>query len=123
MCEQGILHRDISAGNILLSSLDSKGFLTDLEFAQFDSETVVVKTTTRVEPIARHSGSSNFTEAATRTHTKFDVVVPRGAAISVRRYTLSSHNHTNLSCSPTGHRPVHGLRNLGRSDVQPAGHA
>lgn len=38
LCQQGILHRDISAGNILLAvgvaEEGKEGFITDLEFAR-----------------------------------------------------------------------------------------
>jgi serine/threonine protein kinase len=43
LTDQGILHRDISAGNVLLTKTQNallRGFITDLEFARIASSTV-----------------------------------------------------------------------------------
>jgi serine/threonine protein kinase len=43
LCNAGILHRDISAGNVLLSKANTapfRGFITDLDFAHIKKETI-----------------------------------------------------------------------------------
>jgi len=89
LCKQGVLHRDISAGNVLLSAVPDaepghEGFITDLEFARITTPALttanIVKT--QVPPVLHPSGK--YTELTTRSHTRFETVpVPRGAAMSV----------------------------------------
>lgn len=75
LCEQGILHRDISAGNILLAAGSSappgcEGFITDLEFAW--TETVI--------------GPSNLSP-----ETALSVPAQRGAAITGTLQFMAMH--------------------------------
>ena len=51
LCDIGILHRDISAGNILLAANQQtqlKGFITDLEFAHIESSTIMPQVTQKI---------------------------------------------------------------------------
>ncbi|KAF9457835.1 hypothetical protein BDZ94DRAFT_1202158 [Collybia nuda] len=87
--EQGILHRDISIGNVLLSDNDqpepgAEGFITDLDFAGISE---VSRTVTTEVP---YSGQKNpehrnlpATESGVRKHTKFfSEPAQRGAAMT-----------------------------------------
>ncbi|KAH9942890.1 hypothetical protein B0H21DRAFT_810613 [Amylocystis lapponica] len=88
LTEQGILHRDISAGNVLLSAAAQpenghEGFITDIEFAYFSrpSIEIAVTKTIAVAPVVGPRGI--LTKPTTQTHTSFDTVsVKRGAAIT-----------------------------------------
>ncbi|KAH9943569.1 hypothetical protein B0H21DRAFT_492197 [Amylocystis lapponica] len=88
LTEQGILHRDISAGNVLLSAAAQpenghEGFITDIEFAHFSQPSVkaAVTKTIAVAPVVGPSGV--LTEPTIRTHTIFYTVsVKRGAAMT-----------------------------------------
>ncbi|KAF8971192.1 hypothetical protein BDZ97DRAFT_1914201 [Flammula alnicola] len=93
LCAQGILHRDISAGNVLLTKTENptlRGFITDLEFARIDSPTLSkpqVTTTNTVGPVNRYGDRGNVlfrTQPTTRTHITFEstVTVKRGAGIT-----------------------------------------
>lgn len=87
---QGILHRDISAGNVLLGTGNRYGFVMDLEFAHHACSSLDTKTV--IEPMRRPGGG--ITEQTTRTHTKFDnVSVKRGAVmtVSVASTNVSTH--------------------------------
>ncbi|KAH9896113.1 hypothetical protein C8Q73DRAFT_643700 [Cubamyces lactineus] len=75
LAEQKILHRDISAGNILLAEdllrQESAGFLTDLDFARLESD-IEVKITETVSPPRGYGAiPSHLHGPSTRTHTKF----------------------------------------------------
>ncbi|KAF8191385.1 hypothetical protein BJ912DRAFT_925336 [Pholiota molesta] len=61
LCEQGILHRDISAGNIMLpaetpSEAGAEAFLMDLEFAHIKRSSLDTTTTTVVPPVRAPGG-------------------------------------------------------------------
>lgn len=78
---QGILHRDVSAGNMLLSidpnaNDDNAGFITDIEYALVADEVIVLP----VEPVRGPDG--RMTLPTTRTLTKFRPV-KHGAAMMV----------------------------------------
>ncbi|KAF8072224.1 hypothetical protein FPV67DRAFT_1623110 [Lyophyllum atratum] len=56
LCDQGILHRDISAGNVLLtdnSDVSFRGFITDLEFARIESSSLAKPLTGTAQFMAR----------------------------------------------------------------------
>ena len=85
MYAQGILHRDVSAGNILLSCEKSpktghEGFLMDVEYAHIAQSSVGVETKMHVAPVRGPGGM--MMPATTRTHTKF-TPIKRGAAMTV----------------------------------------
>ncbi|KIL53879.1 hypothetical protein M378DRAFT_201229, partial [Amanita muscaria Koide BX008] len=93
LCDQGILHRDISAGNVLLTKTQNtplRGFLTDLEFARIASSTLSkprVIVTSVIGPQNRYDDRGRVvskTEPTTRTHTTFEstVTVKRGAGMT-----------------------------------------
>ncbi|GBE88090.1 hypothetical protein SCP_1203190 [Sparassis crispa] len=86
--KQGILHRDVSAGNVMLPQQPAEpgceGFLTDLEFARIVADTIYPKTTVTIQvPPVRHP-SGIRTESTTRTRTTFEAEKPvlRGAAMT-----------------------------------------
>ncbi|OSD02205.1 hypothetical protein PYCCODRAFT_1459153 [Trametes coccinea BRFM310] len=86
LSEQEILHRDVSAGNVLLA-LDPKkqgtaGFLTDLEYARMEAP--ITKTSLRQETVEASTAYGplryHLQEPMQRTHTTF-VASQRGAGI------------------------------------------
>ncbi|KAF8971209.1 hypothetical protein BDZ97DRAFT_1346930 [Flammula alnicola] len=88
VCAQGILHRDISAGNVLLTEAQNaplRGFISDLEFAHFDSPTLSkphVNITSTVGPVSRYGDRGNVlstTQPTPLTHITFESTVKRGA--------------------------------------------
>jgi len=84
--DQGILHRDVSAGNILLSYEKNpqeghEGFIMDVEYAHITRPSLNAVTTTLVAPVRGPGGV--MTPSMSRTHTKF-IPVKRGAAMTVR---------------------------------------
>ena len=91
--DQGILHRDISAGNVLLTNTQDgplRGFITDLEFARVASSTITTRVTviSTVGPQNKYNDRGRFlsvTEPTTRTDTTFEstVTVKRGAGMTV----------------------------------------
>ncbi|GJJ15486.1 hypothetical protein Clacol_009764 [Clathrus columnatus] len=86
LADQNILHRDVSAGNILLSSNPNapdsqKGFLTDLEFARIDDETLETKNIIPVPPLQNPNRVKEMTVPTTRTHTTW-TPPPRGAVLT-----------------------------------------
>lgn len=91
LCNQGILHRDISAGNILLAMNQDgplRGFITDLEFACIDITKPQVITITTVSPqdkFNNHGHAVSKTEPMTHMHITFEskVEVERGAPMTV----------------------------------------
>ncbi|KAI0369975.1 hypothetical protein BV20DRAFT_1113440 [Pilatotrama ljubarskyi] len=83
--DQGILHRDISAGNILLAEDPAQqgtaGFLTDLEFARMALDHVEVRTQESVEaPSGYDPVPPKLLEPMTRTKTVYRTM--RGAPIT-----------------------------------------
>jgi serine/threonine protein kinase len=94
LCHQGILHRDISAGNVMLTEAQNtelRGFITDLEFARFEKSTVETKERTVERPVipqkkyADRGESYTTTDSAISKHTTFQsvVTIKRGAGITV----------------------------------------
>ncbi|KAF8072220.1 hypothetical protein FPV67DRAFT_1623101 [Lyophyllum atratum] len=89
LCDQGILHRDISAGNVLLTANPNasfRGFITDLEFARIESSSLAqpLTVTRTISPKNRYDDQGRFLykrQETTSTHTKFasTVTVQRGA--------------------------------------------
>lgn len=87
--EQGILHRVISAGDVLLATEPQpqdghEEFVMDIEFARHAGPTLPTKseTVTVVDPIPGPGGI--VTPRVTRTHIKFDTVsIKRGAVVTV----------------------------------------
>ena len=115
--KQGILHRDISAGNVLLASEQSpepghEGFVMDIEFAHHQHSEIQTEVTT-VIPVASIRGRGGvMTEPTERTHKRFDTVsVKRGAAMTVSfiYVTLLYPSHA----APSGHGAIHGRRHFG----------
>jgi serine/threonine protein kinase len=101
LTDQGILHRDISAGNVLLSMTQDgplRGFITDLEFARIASSTISkprVTTTSTIGPQNRYNDRGRLlstTQPTTRTHTTFEttVTVERGAGMTVNYFDKES---------------------------------
>ncbi|GJJ15440.1 hypothetical protein Clacol_009718 [Clathrus columnatus] len=86
LADQHILHLDISAGDVLLSSnpnapASQKGFLTDLEFAQIDDETLETKNIIPVPSLFNPNRVRQMTVPITRTHTSW-TSPPRGAVLT-----------------------------------------
>ena len=105
LCDQGILHRDISAGNILLSKNQNaqlRGFITDLEFARIEASTlskprVIVKS--NIGPQNNYDDRGRVlsrTEPTNRTHTTFEstVTVNRGSGMTVSYLKSEAFLHT-----------------------------
>ncbi|THH07610.1 hypothetical protein EW146_g9263 [Bondarzewia mesenterica] len=73
--DQGILHRDISAGNILLAAhplnapQGHEGFITDLEFARVEGEILTAEST--VEQVPSMINLNDSTVPMTRVRTQF----------------------------------------------------
>ena len=99
--DQGILHRDISAGNVLLTNTQDgplRGFITDLEFARVASSTITTRRVTvksTVGPQNKYNDRGRFlsvTEPTTRTHTTFEstLTVKRGAEMTVNDFDKES---------------------------------
>ncbi|KAH9943551.1 hypothetical protein B0H21DRAFT_491393 [Amylocystis lapponica] len=88
LSEQGILHRDISAGNVLLSAAAQpengyEGFITDIESAHFSRPSVEAAVTKTIAVVPVVSPGGVLTEPTARTHTIFDTVsVKRGATMT-----------------------------------------
>ena len=88
--DQGILHHDISAGNVLLTNTQDsplRGFITDLEFARVASSTI----SNTIGPQNKYNDRGRFlsvTEPTTRTDTTFEstVTVKRGAGMTVNYF-------------------------------------
>ncbi|TDL20615.1 hypothetical protein BD410DRAFT_899351 [Rickenella mellea] len=86
--KQGILHRDISGGNILLSASPNpnpgcEGFITDLDLARVGTPTLNTVDTVKSSVDSVRGPSGIYTQPTTRTHSKFETVsVPHGAAMS-----------------------------------------
>ncbi len=98
---KGILHRDISAGNIMLSSLANprpgmEGFLMDLEYARLDS-------------IAEISTMKSEAKTPGATQTVFKDA-RRGAEMTVSSRDIIINQ---LTSSSIGHSSIYGRRNLG----------
>ena len=92
--KQGILHRDISPGNVLISANPndpSRGFVTDLDLARIGSETLlvanVVKTVVGPQKRLNDRGyviPGSLTLPVVSKHTRFKTVeVKRGAVMTV----------------------------------------
>ena len=109
LCDQGILHRDISAGNVLLTKTQNtslRGFITDLEFARIEASTlskprVIVKS--NIGPQNNYDDQGRVlsrTEPTTRTHTMFEstVTVKRGAGMTVSYLKSKAFLHTENIC-------------------------
>ncbi|GLB41613.1 hypothetical protein LshimejAT787_1002130 [Lyophyllum shimeji] len=93
LCDQGILHRDISAGNVLLTANPNaslRGFITDLEFARIVSSSLTkpeVTVTRTISPKNRYDDQGRLlfrTQGTASTHTTFasTVTVKRGASMT-----------------------------------------
>ena len=87
LCDQGILHRDVSAGNIMLPAetppeAGAEGFLMDLEFARVKRSSFDTTRTITVLPVRTPGGG--MTASTVRSHTIFGPDVMRGAVMTVR---------------------------------------
>jgi hypothetical protein len=87
LCDQGILHRDVSAGNIMLPAETppdpgAEGFLMDLEFARVKRSSLDTTRTITVLPVRTPGGG--MTAPTVRSHTIFGPDVMRGAVMTVR---------------------------------------
>ena len=94
LCDQGILHCDISVGNVLLTRTQNApvhSFITNLEFARIAGSTLSkprVTVTSAIGPQNRYDDRGHVLSRAqptTRTHTTFEstVTVKRGAGMTV----------------------------------------
>jgi hypothetical protein len=86
LCDQDILHRDISAGNIMLPAetppeAGAEGFLMDLEFARIKRSSLDTTRTITVPPVRKPGGG--MTAPTVRSHTIFGPDVMRGAVMTV----------------------------------------
>ena len=68
LCAVGILHCDISAGNVLLTEAQNGRFISDLEFARIQDSTI--RERSAVENI-NFNPQRILTEGTQRTHTAF----------------------------------------------------
>jgi len=96
MCDMDILHRDISAGNVLLTEVPNGGFVTDLEFARIRNQIIqrpaVIDLINFNPPIpSRTGGYTTPTEVTTRTHTSFESTVTgkRDAVATVSHFYVT----------------------------------
>ncbi|KII84976.1 hypothetical protein PLICRDRAFT_32185 [Plicaturopsis crispa FD-325 SS-3] len=86
--EQGILHRDVSGGNVMLSAdaalgAESEGFLMDVEYARVEGAFLDKVTVTDIKSVNHGHGIHSDTGPAKRTHTHFSSSrVLRGAAMT-----------------------------------------
>lgn len=92
LCDQGILHRDISAGNIMLPAetppeAGAEGFLMDLEFARVKRFSLDTTSMITVPPVRKPG--NGMTAPTARSHTIFGPDVMRGAVMTV---SLSHHH-------------------------------
>jgi hypothetical protein len=93
LTDQGILHRNICAGNILLTKTQNgplRGFITDLKFARIASSTI-----TSIGPQNRYDDREallSSTQPTTSTHTTFEstVTVERDAGMTVNYFDKES---------------------------------
>jgi len=111
MYDMEILHRDISAGNVLLTETPNGGFLTDLEFACIRNQIIQRPAVTNLINFNlptpnRIEGYTIPTEATSRTHTRFETTVTdkRGAVMTVSHFYVL---FCRLKCF-TGNSPIHG---------------
>ncbi|GJJ15502.1 hypothetical protein Clacol_009780 [Clathrus columnatus] len=108
LADQNILHRDISAGNVLLSSNPNapdsqKGFLTDLEFARIDDGTLETKSIIPVSSLFNPNRVREMTVPTTRTHTTW-TPPPRGAVLTGTIQFMALELVRSLS---GGSQPIH----------------
>ncbi|GJJ15523.1 hypothetical protein Clacol_009801 [Clathrus columnatus] len=89
LADQGILHCDISAGNVLLSSNPNapdsqKGFLTDLEFSRFENATLEGKNINiiPVPSVPNPTRANQMTAPTTRTHITWRCPSRRGVILT-----------------------------------------
>ncbi|KAF8804954.1 hypothetical protein BYT27DRAFT_7258710 [Phlegmacium glaucopus] len=93
LCDQGILHRDISAGNVMLieaQDTELRGFITDLDFARIEGSTVetadrtVERAAIPQERYTDRGGSYATTEFAIFKQTTFQstATIKRGAGMT-----------------------------------------
>jgi hypothetical protein len=120
LCHQGILNRDISAGNVMLieaQNTELRGFITDLEFACIEGSTIETKERTVERPAIpqkkyadRRGESFTTTESAIREHTtlRSTITIKRGSGTSL---TAERSNYTRrTSCDHTAsalHQTLH----------------
>jgi hypothetical protein len=114
LCDQGILHRDVSAGNIMLPAetppeAGAEGFLMDLEFARIKRSSLGTRTFT-VLPVRTPSG--DITAPTIRSHTIFGPDVMRGAVMTVRLPRCHAAVDLLKITVTVGNRTVHGCGNL-----------
>ncbi|KAF9481330.1 hypothetical protein BDN70DRAFT_992011 [Pholiota conissans] len=119
LCDQGILHRDISVGNIMLpaktpSESGAEGFLLDLEFAQVKRDLLTIKT---VVSSKRMAGGSR-TGPTIRTHTLYGpdlsgADVLRGAAVTgTAQFMAASLLKSIIRDKPITHEPRHDVESF-----------
>ncbi|KDR72581.1 hypothetical protein GALMADRAFT_1343166 [Galerina marginata CBS 339.88] len=115
--DRGILHRDISAGNILLIEAQNapiRGFLSDLEFARVKSpnmRTREVRVRSDISPQPKYNERGQIyamTEPTTREYTKFEstVTLKRGAGMTGTAQFMAREI---LESDSTGKSVVHGV--------------
>ncbi|GJJ15501.1 hypothetical protein Clacol_009779 [Clathrus columnatus] len=108
LADQNILHRDISAGNVLLSSNPNtpdsqKGFLTDLEFARIDDGILETKSIIPVPSLFNPNRVREMTVPTTRTHTTW-TPPPRGAVLTGTIQFMALELVSSIS---GGSQPIH----------------
>ncbi|PPQ83145.1 hypothetical protein CVT25_005388 [Psilocybe cyanescens] len=123
LCEIGVLHRDISAGNVLLTETQdprSRGFITDVEFAHLSSSSIQ-KPQVRVESTIGTQHKYNdtgkllsITEPTTRTHIKFEpkAKIQRGAVMTGTAQFMARAILLQSDAKPVVHEAIHDVESF-----------
>ncbi|KAG5650556.1 hypothetical protein H0H81_011827 [Sphagnurus paluster] len=121
--EQGILHRDISAANVLLTATQnprSRGFITDVEFARLSSSLIrkpQVTVESTIGPQNRFNDRGKLlsvTEPTTRTHTTFEseVRIKRGAVMTGTAQFMARAILLQSEAKPVVHEAIHDVESF-----------
>ncbi|KAF8969657.1 hypothetical protein BDZ97DRAFT_1915201 [Flammula alnicola] len=116
LCEQGILLRDISAGNIMLSAqtppeAGAEGFLVDLEFACIKRSSLDTTRQIVIPPVRTLGGG--MTASSGRSHPIFGPDVMRGAAMTgTAQFMAAEILQAILTETPIEHEPQHDIESF-----------